>query len=69
MCLAVPGEIKKIEGDVALADFGGVEVKVNLSLIENPKVGDWILNHAGVAIHKMTKKEAEDIFKAFEGEI
>jgi hydrogenase expression/formation protein HypC len=39
-------------------DFGeGVLREVNVSLVE-PKVGDYVLVHAGYAIEKMDEKDA-----------
>ncbi|KKQ94185.1 MAG: Hydrogenase expression/formation protein HypC [candidate division CPR2 bacterium GW2011_GWC1_39_9] len=69
MCLAVPGKIIKINKDIATVDFGGVETKVGLHLVDSPKVGDWVISHAGMAIHKMTECEARKVFRAFEGKV
>ena len=49
MCLAIPGKIVKIDGDVGDVDFGGVIRKANLSMVE-AKVGEWAVVHAGFAI-------------------
>ena len=65
MCLAVPGKIIKINKDIATVDFGGVETKVGLHLVDSPKVGDWVISHAGMAIHKLTEVEAHEVFKLF----
>jgi len=67
MCLAVPGKIKKINKNLATVDFGGVLSEVNLVLVENPMVGDWILAHAGVGIKKISSKDAKDILTAASG--
>ena len=64
MCLAVPGKVKKIEEKVATVDFGGVEKKVSLGILDGVKKGDFVLIHAGFAIGKVGKKDAEDIKKA-----
>jgi len=66
MCLAVPGEIKKIEKRKALVDFGGVQKTVSLGILEGVKKGDYVLVHAGFAIGKVAKKEAEDTLKVLE---
>jgi len=65
MCLAVPAEIKEIDGTVATVDYGGVKRTANISLVE-AKVGDFVIVHAGYAIQVMDKEEAEktlDIFR------
>jgi len=61
MCLAIPAEIKNIEKDTALVDFGGVTKKISLGILDNVRVGDYVLIHAGFAIGKVKKEEAEDI--------
>lgn len=65
MCLAVPAEVKSIEGHFADVDYGGVSRKANISLVE-AKVGDYVIVHAGYAIQVMDREEAEktlDIFR------
>jgi len=58
MCLAIPARVTIVEGDKAKVDFGeGVLREVNVSLVE-PKVGDYVLVHAGYAIEKMDEKDA-----------
>jgi hydrogenase expression/formation protein HypC len=69
MCLAIPGKIKKIDKDLAIVDFGGVDSEISLMLVESAVVGDWILAHAGVAIKKITQKDAKNILKAIKGDI
>lgn len=65
MCLAVPAEVKSIDGHMATVDYGGVSRTANISLVE-AKVGDYVVVHAGYAIQVMDKEEAEktlDIFR------
>ena len=64
MCLAVPAEIKSIEGTSAEVDFGGVIRSVNLSLV-SAKVGDYVIVHAGYAIEVLDKEEAEKTLELF----
>lgn len=60
MCLAVPGKIVKVLADGnALADLGGIEKAVNVSLIEDPRVGDWVIIHVGFALQKIDEEEAQ----------
>ena len=59
MCLAVPGKIVKIEGDVGDIDFGGVIRRANITMVE-AKVGDWAIVHAGFAIEIMDEEEAQE---------
>ncbi|MGB2825589.1 MAG: HypC/HybG/HupF family hydrogenase formation chaperone, partial [Thermoplasmata archaeon] len=55
MCLAVPAEIKSIEGTTAKVDFGGVMRPVNVSLVD-AKIGDYVIVHAGYAIEILDKE-------------
>jgi len=61
MCLAIPGKIIEIKkNQQATADFNGIEKEINISLVE-VKRGDYVIVHAGFAIEKMEKAEAENI--------
>ena len=64
MCLAVPAEVKSIDGHVATVDYGGVRRTANVSLVE-AKVGDYVIVHAGYAIQVMDKEEAEKTLDLF----
>ena len=58
MCLAIPFQIVKIEGNTAIAEAAGVQRKVRIDFIKEPKVGDFIIVHAGFAIEKMKEEQA-----------
>lgn len=60
MCLAIPARIESIVGEMGEVSIGGNRLKANLSLIEDPRVGEYVLVHAGFAIAKYTKEEAEE---------
>ena len=70
MCLAVPLEIKKInEDNTATVGQGTSELNVDISLIEEAAVGDYVIVHAGFAIEKLDLAEAEariDLFQKME---
>ncbi|MQY77178.1 MAG: HypC/HybG/HupF family hydrogenase formation chaperone [Spirochaeta sp.] len=67
MCLAVPLEIKEIlDNERAVAIQGSAEMEINISLVENPAAGDFVIVHAGFAIETLDIIEAEarlDLFK------
>jgi hydrogenase expression/formation protein HypC len=66
MCLAVPMKIVKIlEGGKALVKQDDLETEVDLTLIEDPKVGDYVIIHAGYAIDLLDLEEAEERLKLF----
>lgn len=61
MCLAIPMKIVSIktDGRSGCAEYDGVERDVNLTLIEKPQIGDFVIIHAGFAIEKFNTEEAE----------
>lgn len=63
MCLAIPSKIVKIENDVATIDVDGVRREASLLILENPKVGDYVIVHAGFAIHKINEEDAMESLK------
>ena len=72
MCLAIPGKVCRIfkkdtiesTGNI---DFGGVIKEVSLAFVPEARVGDYIYVHAGVAISKLNRKEAEKVLEILEG--
>lgn len=64
MCIAIPGEVVTIEGTKAQVDFKGNLVNVNIGLVE-PKIGDFVLVHAGCAVEVMSKSKAQEIIDLF----
>ena len=60
MCYAIPAKIIEINGEDAKVDYGGVEKEIKINLIDDPKIDDYVLIHAGFAIEKLNKKSAED---------
>ncbi len=62
MCLAIPGKIVNIDGDMADIDFGGVTRKANISMVET-QVGDWAVIHAGFAIQIMDEEDAQETIR------
>lgn len=53
MCLAIPSKIIKIENDMGTIDVDGVTRETSLLLLEDAKVGDYVIVHAGFALHKI----------------
>jgi hydrogenase expression/formation protein HypC len=60
MCLALPGKIIKfIDDNNAVVKFGESEIKINLSFVDNAKVGDYVIAHSGFALSLLDTEEAE----------
>ena len=64
MCIAIPGKVESIDGNMAKVDFNGNLVNVNTGIIE-PKVGQYVLVHAGCAIEVMEKDKAQELIDMF----
>lgn len=58
MCLAIPSKITKIEDGMATIDVDGVQRKTSLLLVEDAAVGDYVIVHAGFALHKIDEAAA-----------
>ena len=66
MCLSIPAKVVTINGDMATVSLGETIINASLQLVDDIKVGDYILLHTGFAIQKLSQKEAEETFKLFE---
>ena len=69
MCLAIPMRVTEIEGDpedftssqIATVDAGGISKEVRLDVVDRwPAVGDYVIVHAGFAIHALEEAEAKE---------
>ncbi len=58
MCLAIPSKIVSIENEMAVIDVDGVTRTASLLLVPDAAVGDYVIVHAGFAIHKLDEKTA-----------
>jgi hydrogenase expression/formation protein HypC len=63
MCIAIPSKIVKIENNIATIDVDGVKREASLLLLDDPKAGDYVIVHAGFAIHKIDEAEAMESLK------
>ena len=68
MCLAIPGKVIKIDKkrEHAIVDYGdGTKRKINVTLVD-AKIDDYVLVHAGFALHRIDEKTAIETLKLFE---
>ncbi|HET9531386.1 MAG TPA: HypC/HybG/HupF family hydrogenase formation chaperone [Blastocatellia bacterium] len=66
MCLAIPGKIIEIvdeENQIAKVEVGGVRRNVNIGMLDDVRVGDYVLIHVGFAMSKVDEKEAEETLR------
>jgi hydrogenase expression/formation protein HypC len=66
MCLAIPMKIIRKDGHSATVEAGGVSREINMRLLEDARIGDYVLVHAGFAIETIDEHEAEETLKLME---
>ena len=68
MCLAVPMQIKSVDGYAAVCEAKGIEREVSLFMLQGEDVvaGDHVLVHVGYAIQKVSEEEARSTWELFE---
>ena len=60
MCLAIPARVVELlENDLAIVDLGGVRKEASLALVEDVKIGDYVILHVGYALTRLDPEEAE----------
>lgn len=60
MCVAVPGKIIEINGDIAKVNIMDNITEVNIKLV-TANIGDYVLIHAGYVLEVMKKDAAEEL--------
>lgn len=61
MCLAIPAEVVEIIDDVATVRVGDALRKASMMLLPDPpQLGDYVIVHAGFALHKVDPEEAQE---------
>lgn len=63
MCLAIPSKIVDINSNIATIDVEGVRRQASLMLVEDARVGDYVIVHAGFAIQKLDEESALESLK------
>lgn len=70
MCLAIPGKIVSVSNTSAdevfrngKVSFGGIIKEINLSMVPQATIGDYVLVHVGVAISRIDEEEAHKTFE------
>lgn len=66
MCLTVPAKVVAINGRMAEVVEAGAAKTIDISLIKGLKAGDWILHTTGLAIKKVSQKDAREIIELLE---
>lgn len=60
MCLGIPMKVKKIKGEFAEVETGRLRRQINIQMLPQVKIGDYVIVHAGFAIQKVNPKMAKE---------
>jgi hydrogenase expression/formation protein HypC len=58
MCLSIPGKVVEIEENKFVIDYETERRIVNLSVIEDLKLGDYVIVSNKIIVNKVPKEEA-----------
>ena len=65
MCIAAPGQVISISGEMAQIKFGRLTRAAQTTLKPNVKKGDYVLVHAGFIMEILEKSDALERIKLF----
>ena len=65
MCLGVPAKILETGDGAAVVEVGGVRREISMMLIDDVRVGEWVIVHAGFTIERLSEEEAEQTLALF----
>jgi len=66
MCLAAPMKVVEVNDNTARVEVGGTQRAIGLDIIDpKPKVGEYVIVHAGFAINVIDEDEAQIILNDF----
>ena len=67
MCLAVPMKLVEKKDDLkGVTELEGTKYDVDLSMTPDAETGDYLIVHAGFAIEKLDRDEADERLKLFD---
>jgi hydrogenase expression/formation protein HypC len=67
MCLAIPARVERIaaDGETATVVVGEVSKNISLALIDDIRIGDYVLIHVGYALSVISPDEARKTLALF----
>jgi hydrogenase expression/formation protein HypC len=68
MCLAIPMQIRSVDGFRAECEAKGIRRSVSLFMLQDEPLqpGDFVLVHVGYAIQKLAEAEARSAWELFD---
>ena len=65
MCLAIPVQITEVlDAERALASAAGIVREISTALIDDVRVGDYVILHVGYALSKLDEEEARQTLES-----
>lgn len=65
MCLAIPLKLIEIDGNNAVGEAMGMQRRLRVDFIENPRLGEYVIVHAGFAIERLSEAQALEDLEAW----
>ena len=65
MCLAIPFQLVEIK-TTAVGEALGMKREIRVDFIPEPKIGDYVIVHAGFAIERLGETQALEDLEAWE---
>ena len=66
MCLAIPVRVVELGFDeMAIVDLDGIRKEISLALVDDVRVGDYVILHVGYALARLDAEEAERTLALF----
>lgn len=66
MCLAIPLKIVELDGVCAVGEAMGMRREMRVDFINEPKLGEYVIVHAGFAIERLGEQQALEDLQAWE---
>ncbi len=66
MCLAIPLKIVELDGVRAVGEAMGMRREMRVDFIDEPKLGEYVIVHAGFAIERLGQQQALEDLEAWE---
>ncbi|MBT4723056.1 [FeFe] hydrogenase H-cluster radical SAM maturase HydE [Candidatus Falkowbacteria bacterium] len=69
MCLTIPGRVIEKKNNLAIVqNYNNEKKEINLALLPEIEIGDWILHTVGNVVRKIEKDEAKQIIELLESQ-
>jgi len=66
MCLAIPVRVVELRDEqMAIVDLDGIRKEISLALVDDVRVGDFVILHVGYALARLDPDEAERTLALF----